>query len=559
MPSPSEQTPDAHAFDDPRDAPESGDAAALAELRELLVRARFDVDGTEGLLGAEAAEAMHRDLFVPAERALAQAPERGGHLGALIELLLLGVPVEPARVPALPLLERLRLAEQTELPTGEGERWAVALADLRPYEADGATWWIASDLGGAQLGERAARGLGREASLRRDHVVGIGPATTMLAQLTPREPVARAFDLGVGMGVQTMHLLSHAEHVTATDISARALAFARFNLLLNAPALGLDPERLEDRVALRLGSMLEPVAGERFDLVVSNPPFVITPRRASETAAARFTYRDGGAEGDRIVHDLVTGLPGILEPGGRACMLGNWEIHEGDETWHDRLGSWLADDLDARVVLREEATPVEYADMWLRDAAENAELDSWREAFAAYLRDFAARGVRGVGMGLLCLRRIDGGLDAVNPDGSEGAPAPLRRFESLPHQLGQPLGPVVAVSWDRIDWLRSLDDEALFDETFVVAGDVTEERHSRPGDEHPSAILLRQGGGFRRTYPLSTELAGFVGVCDGELAGSQIAPALAAILDVEETAIRAALAPAIRELVELGFLEPAFM
>ena len=121
--------------------------------------------------------------------------------------------------------------------------------------------------------------------LRHDHVLGIGQASTTLVQTTVRRHVAKALDLGTGCGIQSFHLLHHAEHVTATDISERALAFTRFNLLLNAEALHLDPDRLEDRVSLRLGSLLEPVAGEEFELVVSNPPFVITPRTLGEDAS----------------------------------------------------------------------------------------------------------------------------------------------------------------------------------------------------------------------------------------------------------------------------------
>ena len=101
----------------------------------------------------------------------------------------------------------------------------------------------------------------RPGVLRKDHVLGIGQASLTLAQITERTPVARALDVGTGCGIQTFHLLAHADHVTATDISSRALAFARFNLLLNAPALKLDPQNLEARVSLRQGSLLDPVAG----------------------------------------------------------------------------------------------------------------------------------------------------------------------------------------------------------------------------------------------------------------------------------------------------------
>lgn len=605
-----ERAPHPASFDNPADAPDSEDTARLARIRERFAAANYTVAGIESLIGPDAAEALHRDIFIPAVEALAARDDRGGELGALIECLLLGRPVVASALPAVDDLIGARIVARvgagealpaTEVtgPAGEiagtdGSGRAPAspgdlveaLVDIRPYEADEDAWWIASDLGGAQLTERtAARGeRATPGALRRDHVVGIGPATTLLAQLTPRDAVPSAFDLGVGMGVQTMHLLAHARRVVATDISARALAIARFNLLLNAESLGLtasdlDPANRNARVSLRLGNMLEPVAGEAFDLVVSNPPFVITPRRADgERASERFTYRDGGREGDAIMRELVTGLggdQGILAPGGIACMLGNWEVRDG-APWSQRIEDWAADDLDAWVVLRERATPAEYADMWLRDAAENAELASWRESFSAYLDDFRRRGVEGVGMGLLSFRRrtdaAGGAVDAFgrlaprrDADGSLAAGgraaktgAPVRLFEDLPHQLGQPLGPVIAGVWARTAWLREVGD-ALFDETLVVAGDVTEERHTVPGDEHPRAMLLRQGGGFRRTFPLSTELAGFVGVCDGELSAGQITAALGAILDVDEARIRQAIEADVRDLITLGFLEPAWV
>ena len=172
--------------------------------------------------------------------------------------------------------------------------------------------------------------------------------------------------MGTGCGIQTFHLLAHADHVTATDISPRALAFARFNLLLNAPALKLDPQNLEARVSLRQGSLLEPVAGEQFDLVVSNPPFVITPRRANESSDDQFTYRDGGLPGDDIVSTLIRRIPEVLVPGGRAQMLGNWEIHRNNtgeaQPWDARLRTWFAESVtgtpsEAWVIQREVLDP----------------------------------------------------------------------------------------------------------------------------------------------------------------------------------------------------------
>lgn len=621
-------------FDELSDAPKSSDLAAMEGLFVAFVNADYTVDGIEEFLGTEATAALSRDLFVPATAVLA-AEAGGGALGALIECLMLGRPVAASRLPALEHLVStgvVRLHEETAT--------AWAMVDVRPYETDiDGGWWIASDLGGTQLAERAALGHGREQALRPDHVVGIGPATTLLTQMTPREKVGRALDLGVGMGVQTMHLLSHCDRIVATDISARALAFARFNLILNAYDLGLERENIEERVSLRQGSLFEPVEGEQFDLIVTNPPFVITPRRGGRAnrafrdeqlradavsaharadssassgassmreaaaeaagqapattgavpgivrgssgasgsagidradAANRYTYRDAGFEGDRLMREVVSGFERALAPGGRAVMLGNWEVRQGDADGA-RVGSWTGESLDSWIVERERATPVEYADMWLKDASENAEIRSWRGRFLDYLRDFDERGVDEAAMGMLLFSKtaaVGSDADANGaPDGDERAAGagdavavdakPLRRYERIAHPLGQPLGPVVDQAWDALQWLRARPGEAVFDERLVVAADVTEERHARPGAEGPSVIQLRQGGGFRRTHRMSTELAGFVGVCDGELTGRQITAALAAILDADDAAIRAALVDDVRELILEGFLAPA--
>ena len=228
-------------------------------------------------------------------------------------------------------------------------------------------------------------------------------------------------------------------------------------------------------------------------------------------------------------------------------MLGNWEVHEADDSWHSRLESWAPDDTDLWVVQREQATPIEYADMWLKDAAENRELRNWRQQFARYLDDFAARTVSHIGMGMLLLHATPEGASAV------------RRFESLEHQLAQPLGAAIRDAFDADDWLRERSDAELLEETFVVAGDVTDERWTIPGEEHPSAMLLRQGGSFRRTFPESTELASFVSVCDGELTGQQIVVAIAVLLELDQDALLDAIARDVRDLVAYGFLIPRWM
>ncbi|MFJ7751394.1 methyltransferase [Arthrobacter sp. NPDC097144] len=575
------------------DAPQSSNLPLIEGLAWDLAAARYTVDGVADFLGESAAAALGRDQLVPAIlrcRAAAAAKDPDP-VSVLIRLWLAGESVAAAELDAaLPRTGTRGLQELGLVETVPGGNVRAAV-DLRPYEIDdavaaddaatgsettdsettdsettgsgpagsettgsettgpaGTNLWVASDLGAHQ----------RPGVLRHDHVLGIGQASLSLAQLTVRRPVERALDLGTGCGIQAFHLLRHARHVTATDISERALAFTRFNLVLNAGALDLDPRNLQDRVSLRLGSLLEPVAGEQFDLVVSNPPFVITPRSSSDSPQDRFTYRDGGLAGDAIVSTLVGTLQDVLVPGGTAQMLGNWEIPARDladtepqETdtadssrWSRRIESWLPPETDAWVIQREVLEPAEYAEMWLRDAAENRDRDEYLASYAAYLKDFASRSVSAIGFGSLFLRRRPA------PEA-----APLRRFEEITHPLEQPVGPHLGAAVERFDWLAA--HPSLTEEHLEVADDVTEERHARPGAEHPGVILLRQGAGLRRTNLMSTELTGFVSASDGELSAGQIIGALAALLGRADPDFAAGLEAEVRNLVLDGFLLPA--
>ena len=146
-----------------------------------------------------------------------------------------------------------------------------ATLDLRPHEDD---WWIASDLE-------------HHRPPAADHVIGLGAASTTLLAATVRREITTALDVGTGSGVQALHLLRHAERVTATDALPRAIAMARLSFALS----GLLP----DAVELLCGDLLEPVAGREFDLIVSNPPFVLSPigRRRADLSRRRRRRQSG--------------------------------------------------------------------------------------------------------------------------------------------------------------------------------------------------------------------------------------------------------------------------
>ncbi len=157
-----------------------------------------------------------------------------------------------------------------------------AVTEIRPHafsdDSGEFNGWLASDLGEVATG----------GALHSDHVLGAGGASLTLAQFTMRKPVGRVLDLGTGCGIQALHASRHSESIVATDLSERAADYVRFNAALNEVAFDV-----------RLGSMLEPVAGEQFDLIVSNPPFVITPRTEGEGELPMYEYRDGGPDSQR--------------------------------------------------------------------------------------------------------------------------------------------------------------------------------------------------------------------------------------------------------------------
>jgi hypothetical protein len=271
---------------------------------------------------------------------------------------------------------------------------------------------------------------------------------------------------------------------------------------------------------------------------------VITPR---ESGVPEYEYRDGGMVGDGIVEAVMRGAAEHLEHGGVAQLLGNWEVRDVEDGL-DRVRGWTGH-LEYWIVEREVQRVAEYAETWIRDGGTRSGTPEFDRLYEAWLDDFERRGIREVGFGYVLLRR----------PAAELAPR-LTRVERLHGPLGGGggaglgLGVHLAACLEAHDRQATLDDAALAAMRLTVAGDVTEERHYWPGADDPTAMLLRQGGGFGRTVGLDTGLAALVGACDGELPVGAIVAALAELLHVEGDALRADLLPAIRTLIDDGML-----
>ena len=243
-----------------------------------------------------------------------------------------------------------------------------------------------------------------------DVVTGLNNAVHVLRNLTVRAPVATAMDLGTGFGVQALSAAAHCGSVLGTDVNPRALAYCRLNAELN----GLG------NVEVAEGDLFEPARGRRFGLVVSNPPYVISPESS-------FAYRDGGLPGDEFSRAVAQALPAHLEEGGTAQVICNWVW--GDEDWSARPTEWLADSGCDVLVLglgHEEALPYASAwntDLWLGD----------HDAFAATVREwldhYEHAGIERIAFGALVLRR--------RPDGSRTRVRAIQVGRAPEHAAGE--------------------------------------------------------------------------------------------------------------------------
>ncbi len=153
-----------------------------------------------------------------------------------------------------------------------------------------------------------------------------------LARLADPDREWRILDIGTGSGAIALSLARERPQatVTATDISSAALQIARENA---------DQLQVGERVRFLEGALFEPVEGETFDLIVSNPPYLagsarqtLPPELAHEPDEALF----GGPDGYEVLRPLAAGVFGHLASGGHVLV----EIDPGQA---QQLAEWFAE------------------------------------------------------------------------------------------------------------------------------------------------------------------------------------------------------------------------
>lgn len=465
----------------------------------MLRLAGYERDGIQQRL-ATGDQLLARSPELPSYlRRLGDADE----LAVLLRLFLLGVPVSRAR------LKELVTAQLQARLTGAGLLLDDAgvvhgAARLVPHDE----LLIASDHAEAAEGHS-------------DHVPGVHRPSVALAHLTVRGEGEQALDIGTGNGIQAILLAAHAERVVATDVNARALSYATFNAALNGVR----------NIELRRGSFFEPVEGEQFDLVVANPPYVVSPERA-------YLFRDSGMHGDAVSEHVVRAAPASLAPGAFASLLIAWALDPDDPA--ERPRGWLeGSGCDTFLLHTSTDDPIETAAMWNRELLDRP--DAYADALDRWLTYYRQLGIEQLGYACLVLRK--------RTDGRDGW------FEALqlPRAALRPAGRHVRNLFETHDRLAEIvPGEALLDRRVRVVDDavVTQDTRFAAGRWQAESLTIR----LKRGLPFSAELDPPTARLIRQLDGSKtLREALAAALD-SNTAEESGLAVT-RRMLEAGFLE----
>jgi Methyltransferase small domain len=488
-----------------RRGPLTHDPEAIAGFRRALEDAGYTETAVKDALATEVStsrDSTELPLY------LRMLPE-GEPLSALIKLFLLGVTV-PVR-DAAAALQPVPLARVEALGVvGIDGDVVRPLCELVPK----GDLLIACDRFDEEL-------------TRPDHVLGISPPTNALAALTVRPDVEDTLDLCTGNGIQALMAAQHSRRIVAVDVNERALRFAEFNALLNSVPT----------IEFREGNLFDPVEGETFDLVVCNPPYVVSPD-------AEFIYRDSGVRGDVFCETIVRELPRYMRDGAFAHVLVSW-VHRAEQEWSEPLVGWVEGNGCDAVILRYAThDPLQYAAGWNRplrtDSSAYADaLDRWRGHFDQL-------GIEAISWGAIILRKRSGSnwLWPYSPS--------AQRVRSA--------GQHVFRLFEAHDLLDGLGDDAFLDCRFELARDHRLEQASRVEDEGRviEGTVLRLAEGLRFAVSVDPATEDVLHLLDGHRTMRDVLAHAHERLPrgVSAGEFDARALPALRRLVELGFLVP---
>jgi len=350
------------------------------------------------------------------------------------------------------------------------------------------------------------------------------PTSKFLARFAVRRPSRATLDLGTGSGILSIGAARHSDLVVATDLNPRVPSFVTFNARLN----GID------NIEMLLGDGFQPVAGRTFDLILSNPPFFITPK-------LDYMFCDNSLELDQLCRRLVKEAPAFLNEGGYMQMLCEW-AQVNDQPWEERIAEWLeGTGCDAWVMKGLTQCPEEYAQYRIRETTQDSGRDA--ELYQGYMAYYRGHGVQAIHDGLIVMRRRSG--------------KNWVRIEEVPKTPNGDLGDLVLSTFAAHDLLLEMeeDEKLLAIKPRLAAHARLEQVCQQAGDRwQAESLTLRLTRGFPFHWNMQPLAAEFLATCDGTRTAEQVVQVFAANANAPLETVRRECLAMIRKLIERGFV-----
>ena len=358
-----------------------------------------------------------------------------------------------------------------------------------------------------------------------DLVLWPNPTSRLLSRFTVRRPSRATLDLGTGTGIQALLAAAHSDTVVGTDLNSRAVAFAAFNARLN----GIE------NVEFRQGDGFGPVIGRKFDLIVSNPPFFITP-------SPQFLFCDNPLDLDQLCQRLAREASSYLNEGGYFEMMCEWAELEG-QPWQERLTEWFeGTGCDVWGLRGYAEDPADYAQERIRAISPSPAKDF--ELFDSYMAYYRQRRVKTIHGGLVAMRRRSGRNWIY-----------LEEVQQTPKEA---FGDLVLHTFAIRDFLQAHDsDDQLLSLKPKLGTDVRLEQtfQQTAGGWKRESLILKQKKGMDPLIALESIVAEFLSGCDGARTLGEVIAAFTTKVDAPPEQVKAECLLAVRKLIERGFIE----
>jgi predicted RNA methylase len=366
----------------------------------------------------------------------------------------------------------------------------------------------------------------RSVSHSPDLVIWPNPTSRRLHQFTIRRPSSATLDLGTGCGIQAVSAARHSEQVTATDLNPRAAQFARFNAWLNGAA----------NIECLTGDTFQPVRDRKFDLIVANPPFFVTP-------SADQMYCENEMELDQYCRRIVREAPSYLNEGGFLQMVYEWVQVRG-QSWQDRVREWLdGTGCDAWIFHTYASEAAAYA---RERIPHTASTDAGPETLTRWMEYYRQRGVEEIHGGIVAMRRR-AGRNWVHID-------------EMPLVPNQPFGEAVSQAFACIDLLELHgSDEELLGARLGLSPDTQLDQQMRQSGGRWQAVgmTLRFTAGIPASMRLDPPVAEFVARLDGRQALGELIGDMARQVRADPEVVQRDCLAVVRRLVAHRFVLPS--